>query len=65
MDARLDVFAVMYKEPKWLGCAETLEKALELMCEAGTGSYFVSSQNGHKDFFEVSPNGVISLVLNL
>jgi len=65
MFAPLDVFAVRNQRAEWVGCAETLAKALELICKAGTGSYFVfSDETNHKDFFEVSANGVLSLVLN-
>jgi len=65
MFAPLDVFAVRNQRAEWVGCAETLAKALELMSKAGTGSYFVfSEETNHKDFFEISPNGVLSLVLN-
>jgi len=55
MVAPLDVFAVKNDEPKWLGCAETLSKALDLALQHGEGSYFVfSQQTGHKNFYEVT-----------
>jgi hypothetical protein len=61
MVAPLDVFAVKNGEPKWLGCSETLAKALDLAAENGQGSYFVSSQTtGHKNFYEVTPDGKLS-----
>ena len=60
MVAPLDVFAVRNKQSEWVGCATTLAKALELICEAGTGSYFVfSARTGHKNFFEVVSDGVV------
>jgi hypothetical protein len=60
MVAPLDVFAVTNGEPKWLGCAETLAKALQLVRDHGTGSYVVySQQTGHKNFYEVMPTGNI------
>jgi hypothetical protein len=61
MVASLDVFAVMNGEPKWLGCAETMAKAFELVLEHGEGSYFVFSQRtGHKNFYEVTPIRIIA-----
>lgn len=63
MVAALDVFALRNKEPNWLGCTETLAKALELIRETGPGSYFVFSQvTNDKNFFEVSSGGVVGLV---
>ena len=65
MVAPLDVFAVRNQRAHWVGCAETLAKALDVMCNAGTGSYFVfSEETNHKDFFEISPRGVLSLIVN-
>lgn len=62
MAAPLDVFAVKNNEPDCLGCAETLNKAVELMYQAGTGSYLVfSRETGHANFIEVSSNGIITL----
>lgn len=59
MVAPLDVFAVQQGEPKWLGCAETLGKALDLALQHGEGSYFVFSQEtGHKNFYEVKAGSV-------
>ena len=59
----LDVFAANNGEPKWLGCTETLAQAIQLLRNAGSGSYFVfAQQNGHKDHFEVSRDGVVSQV---
>lgn len=59
MIARLDVF-VRHKKPEWLGCAETLETALELVRKTGPGSYFVFSQTTeHKDYYEMNSEGVI------
>jgi len=63
MVAPLDVFAVNNSEPNWLGCAETLALAIELIREAGFGTYFVFSQKtGHKNFYEVSAEGIVSQV---
>ena len=60
MVAPLDVFAVKNGEPKWLGCAESLAQAIELLRNTGSGSYFVfSQQTGHKNFYEVSTEGVV------
>ena len=50
----LDVFAIEDGEHKWLACAETQAKALELIGNRGPGSYFVFSQEtGNRIFFEV------------
>jgi hypothetical protein len=64
MVSSLDVFALKSGEPKWVGCAETLAQAIELMRkEGGSGSYFVfSQQTGHKNFYETSAEGAISQV---
>jgi hypothetical protein len=46
----LDVFAVRNKQREWVGRANTLEQAFELVREPGTGSYFVfSKKTGHKN----------------
>jgi hypothetical protein len=59
----LDVFAAKDRELKWLGCAETLSKALELAVKNGAGSYFVFSQEtGHKNFYEVSSEGTVTRI---
>lgn len=64
MVAPLDVFAVENGEPAtWLGCAETLAQATELLRKAGVGSYLVFSQHtGHKNLYEVTTDGVLSQV---
>jgi len=50
----LDVFAIEDGEHKWLACAETQAKALELIGNRGPGSYFVFSQEtGNRIFYEV------------
>jgi hypothetical protein len=50
----LDVFAIEDGEHKWLACAETQAKALELIGNRGPGSYFVFSQEtGDSIFYEV------------
>jgi hypothetical protein len=57
----LDVFSINRDETGWLGSAETFEKAMALIHVTGAGSYFVFSQHtGHKNFFDVSFDGVIS-----
>jgi hypothetical protein len=57
----LDVFAIENGKPMWLGCAETLAKALELVGNRGPGSYFVFSQEtGHKNFYEVASDGTVA-----
>jgi hypothetical protein len=62
MIAPLDVFAVHGSEPKWLGEAGTLAEAIELIRKTGVGSYFVYSQTTqHKNFYNVSSDGVVSL----
>ena len=61
MVAPLDIFAAKNGEPKWLGCAETLARATQLLRNAGAGSYFVFSQRtGQKNFYNVSVEGVVS-----
>ena len=63
MVAPLDIFAVNDGGPVWLGCAETLAKALELALKHGEGSYFVFSQRtGHRNFYEVTPAGTVARV---
>ena len=59
----LDVFEIENGKPMWLGCAETQAKALELVGNRGPGSYFVfSHQTGHKNFYEVTPVGIVARV---
>lgn len=66
MVAPLDVFALKNGEAQWLGCAETLSAAIELLRKAGSGSYFVfSQQTTHKNFYEVNAEGVVSQVAAL
>jgi len=61
MIAPLDVFSVN-DDPKWLGCAETLEKALMMVCVEGVGSYCVFSQEtGDKDYYKVDEAGHVCL----
>ncbi len=66
MVAPFDVFALQDREPKWLDCAESLEKARELMHKSGPGAYLVLSQQTHrKSFYEVdSDDGVYPLLLH-
>jgi len=60
MIAPLDVFAVEDGDSLWLGCAETLSKALELPLLHGEGLYFVFSQStGHKEFYRVNSDGTV------
>jgi hypothetical protein len=62
MIAPLDVFAVHDSESKWLGCAQTLVEALELIRSAGPGEYFVFSQTTeHTAFYKVGLHGDVSL----
>ena len=59
----LDVFAIEDGEHKWLACAETQAKALELIGNRGPGSYFVfSQQTGNKTFYEVVANDIVALL---
>jgi hypothetical protein len=66
MVAPLDVFALQDRgEAKWLGCAQTLAKALELALQHGKGSYFVFSvETGHKNFYEVTEGGTVNRVVS-
>ena len=63
MVAPLDIFALENGGPaSWLGCAETLAQATELLRNAGSGSYFVFSQKtGHKTFYKVT-DGALSQI---
>jgi hypothetical protein len=69
MVAPLDVFAfqdgLRFIEPKWLDCAESIERARELMHNSGPGAYLVLSQETRrKSFYEVdSDGGVYPLAL--
>jgi hypothetical protein len=59
----IDVFVVRTIDPEWLGCAETLPRALEMIRESGTGTYFVFSTTTEcNDFYIVDPDGELSLV---
>jgi hypothetical protein len=54
----LDVFEK--NGPIWLG-AERIAKAIDLVLNAGPGSYFVfSHQTQQKSFFDVSSDGAVS-----
>lgn len=58
----LDVFTVNGESPEWLGCAQTLIQAFELVLERGEGSYFVfSHQTRNKSFYEVTSDRNISI----
>ena len=60
MISTLDVFAVQDEKPRWVGCAETLAKALDLAVQHGDGLYYIfSQQTGRKNFYEVT-SGAIS-----
>lgn len=60
MVAPFDVLAVSDGKPTWLGCADTLSKALELANENGSGLYLVySQQTAEKNFYEVTSGGSI------
>ena len=59
----LDVFAMKNREIKWLGCAETTSKALELATKQGEGSYLVFSlETGHKNFYLVTSEGAVTRI---
>jgi hypothetical protein len=69
MVSPLDVFAVRFAEPfalkesGWLDCAETVEKACELMRRKGAGLYCVLSQEtGAKNFYAATSKGAIAEV---
>jgi hypothetical protein len=58
MIAPFDLFAIKDGEPQWLGCAETLMKALSLAVQHGEGPYCVfSQQTGDKRLYEVTRDG--------
>jgi hypothetical protein len=55
----LDIFAANDGQAKWLGCTETLAHAILFLRDAGSGSYFVfTQQTGYKDYYQVSKDGV-------
>ena len=63
MIAPLDIFAVNNGEATWLGCAESIAQAIDVIRKTGSGSYFVFSQKtGHKNFYEVNRDGIASQV---
>ena len=56
----LDVLSIRNNESTWLGPAETLMQALELMRQNGAGSYFIfSHQSGHKTMYQVDEHGSV------
>jgi len=56
----LDMFAVLHGEPQWLGCADAIAEAIELIVKHGDGEYFVFSQHtGHKNFYKVLSGKVV------
>jgi hypothetical protein len=56
----LDVFSIRNNESTWLGPAETLVQALEVMRQNGAGSYFIfSHQTGHKAMYQVDEHGSV------
>ena len=60
MVALFDIFSVRSGEPRWLGSAETVLKALVLAVHEGEGSYFVfSPATGHKQFYKVGADGTV------
>ena len=62
MIAPLDVFVIGDADSQWLGCAETLTQALELIEKTGPGAYLVFSQTTqHKNLYRVNADGTISL----
>ena len=53
----LDVLSIRNNESTWLGPAETLIQALELMRQSGAGSYFIfPHQTGLKAMYQVDEN---------
>ena len=59
----LDVFSIRNNEPTWLGPAETLVQALEVVRQTGAGSYFIfSHQTGHKTIYQVDEHGSVRRV---
>lgn len=62
MIAPLSVFAIGDIDSRWLGSADTLTQALDLIEKTGPGAYLVSSQKTqHKKLYRVSPDGTVSL----
>jgi hypothetical protein len=62
MGPSLDIFAAGNFDPLWLGSAETLAQAVELMKNNGEGVYFIFSQkNMEKSFYKVKGD-MISVV---
>ena len=56
----LDVFSIRNNESTWLGPAETLVQALEVVRQTGAGSYFIfSHQTGHKAMYHVDELGSV------
>jgi len=54
----LDVFSVKHNATRWLGAAENLARAFDMIRRNGAGSYFVFSQRtGHKNFYELDRMG--------
>jgi hypothetical protein len=65
MVAPFDVLTVTDAKPTWLGCADTLSKALELASKNGSGLYLVySQQNEQKNVYEVTSGGSIVQVVS-
>jgi hypothetical protein len=57
-----DVFAVRI-DSEWLGCAETLPQALEMIRESGEGAYFVFSKATERNIlYLLGPDGCLSLI---
>jgi hypothetical protein len=58
----LDVYAIRGTESEWLGGAETLAHALDLVQKVGPGAYFVFSETTEwYDFCVVGPDGELAL----
>jgi hypothetical protein len=56
----LDVFSIRNSESTWLGPAETLIQALEVMRQNGAGSYFIFfHQTGRKVMYHVDQHGSV------
>ena len=53
----LDVLSIRNNESTWLGPAETLIQALEVVRQNGAGSYFIFfHQTRHKTMYQVDEN---------
>jgi len=61
----LDVFSIKDNEPTWLGAADSLTQALEIVQQTGEGFYFIfSHETGHRTMYQVDQAGSILPVLS-